>query len=75
MRNNRRIQARDLRVDVAEQAFAEVHPEHVNNGDENRYANKRPVVTPWPRSCARSSVAALRLSTGVVRLGLFRGGT
>lgn len=40
MRNNRRTLARDLRVDVAEQAFAEVHPEHVNNGDENRYPNK-----------------------------------
>src|SRR6266545_5053136 len=37
---NRRIQASQLRYDLADRAFAEVHPDHVRNGEENLYATK-----------------------------------
>ncbi len=56
MRNNRRIQASELRYDLADRAFAEVHPDHVSNGEENLYATKVASYSKGlPHSCDQAN--------------------
>lgn len=47
--DERRLSAREIRVEVAERAAARLHPEHVNNNDEVNYPT-RPLVGSYSKS-------------------------